>query len=82
MTQTAQAGATNAPAAGSTGRRLRMSDSERVLGQIERGEVLAGPDAARRIAARHMEAYGNAVWGPDNDTAWTDAIAGLNGGDA
>ncbi|WP_439947254.1 hypothetical protein [Streptomyces sp. BBFR109] len=38
-------------------------EDERVLGQIERGEVLAGPEAARRIAARHQEAYGNAVWG-------------------
>ncbi|WP_327377950.1 hypothetical protein OG393_30735 [Streptomyces sp. NBC_01216] len=36
-------------------------DAERVLGQIERGEVRADPDAAREIAARHEAAYGN-VW--------------------
>ncbi|MEV6791316.1 hypothetical protein AB0M87_04790 [Streptomyces sp. NPDC051320] len=36
---------------------------QHLLGQIARGEVLAGPDAARRIAARHQAAYGNAVWG-------------------
>lgn len=38
-----------------------MADHERVLGQIERGEVRAGPDAAREIAARHEAAYGD-VW--------------------
>ncbi|MGW7355154.1 hypothetical protein ACWGI0_00285 [Streptomyces sp. NPDC054802] len=38
------------------------TDSERVLGQIERGEIRAGADAAREIAARHQAAYGNAVW--------------------
>jgi hypothetical protein len=42
-----------------------LRDCDRVTGQIERGEVLAGPEGARRIAARHMEAYGNAVWGGD-----------------
>ena len=41
-----------------------MPDHERVLGQIARGEVDASAAAARRIAARHMAAYGNAVWGP------------------
>ena len=41
-----------------------MRDHERVLGQIARGEVQAGPDAARAIAARHQAAYGNTVWGP------------------
>ncbi|MGW5123220.1 hypothetical protein ACWEQ7_03990 [Streptomyces sp. NPDC004069] len=61
-----------------------LSDSERVLGQIARGEVVAGPEAARRIAARHQEAYGAAVWGaaPDPHAAWADALAGLNGGTA
>lgn len=39
------------------------SDSERVMGQIDRGEVRAGPEAAREIAARHQEAYGAEVWG-------------------
>lgn len=39
-------------------------DHERVLGQIARGEVRTGPDAAREIAARHQAAYGNTVWGP------------------
>lgn len=39
-----------------------MSDTERVLGQIERGEVRAGREAARQIAAKAQAAYG---------TAWT-----------
>lgn len=39
-------------------------DTERVIGQIARGEMRCGRDAAREIAARHQEAYGNAVWGP------------------
>ncbi|MFE9127012.1 hypothetical protein ACFYOF_16605 [Streptomyces sp. NPDC007148] len=55
-------------------------DTERVLGQIERGEVLAGPEGARKIAARAMEAYGNDVWGPDPDTAWADAVTSLTPG--
>lgn|GEM_PF-4148308 len=38
-------------------------DTERVLGQIARGEMRCGRDAAREIAARHQEAYGNKVWG-------------------
>lgn len=38
-------------------------DTERVLGQIQRGEIQCGPDAARAIAARHQAAYGNTVWG-------------------
>lgn len=33
-------------------------DAERVLGQIERGEVIAGAAGARAIAARHEAAYG------------------------
>lgn len=37
------------------------SDATRVLGQIERGEVQAGPEGARKIAACHEEAYGD-VW--------------------
>lgn len=37
-----------------------MPDHVRVLGQIERGEVRAGADAAREIAARHEAAYGDA----------------------
>ncbi|MGW2937632.1 hypothetical protein ACWDA7_38805 [Streptomyces sp. NPDC001156] len=59
-------------------------DDDRVLGQIERGEVIAGAEGARRIAARAMEAYGNAVWGPgpDADSAWADAVAGLTPGGA
>lgn len=60
-------------------------ESQRVLGQIERGEVLAGPEGARRIAARHQTAYGNTVWGPTPkavepaDDVWADALASLNG---
>ena len=66
-------------------------DTERVLGQIARGEVVAGREAARRIAARHQEAYGNAVWGPpagastgvepgpSADDFWADALASLGG---
>ncbi|MFF0790419.1 hypothetical protein [Streptomyces spiralis] len=46
-----------------------MRDHERVLGQIERGEIRVGADAAREIAARHQEAYGNDVWGPARDAA-------------
>lgn len=42
-----------------------MSESERVLGQIERGEIRAGRDAAREIAAR-VEAQGG-FWGPRQD---------------
>ncbi|MBO0804251.1 MAG: hypothetical protein J2P25_14400, partial [Nocardiopsaceae bacterium] len=33
-------------------------DAERILGQIRRGEVQAGPEGARRIAAWHEAAYG------------------------
>lgn len=51
-----------------------MSDADRVLGQIARGEVLAGPDGARAIAARHEAAYGD-VW--TRNTAWADANAAL-----
>lgn len=47
------------------------TDSERVLGQIERGEIRCGPDAAREIAARHQAAYGDQVWGQ----VWADAIS-------
>ncbi|MFH9610475.1 hypothetical protein [Streptomyces sp. NPDC017448] len=40
-------------------------DHARVLGQIARGEVRAGADAAREIAARHEAAYGGAFISPD-----------------
>ncbi|WP_030344881.1 hypothetical protein [Streptomyces sp. NRRL S-1022] len=55
------------------------SDTQRVLGQIERGEIRCGRDAARAIAARHQEAYGNAVWGPapSADGTRADAVASL-----
>ncbi|MFF7142329.1 hypothetical protein ACFZB5_13910 [Streptomyces nodosus] len=59
-----------------------MQDHERVLGQIERGEVVAGAEGARRIAARAMDAYGTAVWGSDPDTAWADACVSLTTGGA
>lgn len=56
------------------------SDTVRVLGQIERGEIRCGADAAREIAARAQAAYGDAVWGPNpDDAAWADALASLNG---
>ncbi|MFJ2178943.1 hypothetical protein ACIOHE_39375 [Streptomyces sp. NPDC087851] len=51
----------------------RATDADRILGQIERGEVRAGPDAAREIAARHQEAYGD-VWADPNDL-FADALA-------
>ncbi|MBM7554541.1 hypothetical protein [Thalassobacillus pellis] len=38
------------------------SESERIQGQIARGEVRAGPEAAREIAAK-IEAKGG-FWGP------------------
>lgn len=44
-----------------------MSESERVLGQIERGEIRVGPDAAREIAQR-VEAQGG-FWGPRDEDA-------------
>ncbi|MYU22905.1 hypothetical protein [Streptomyces sp. SID8352] len=56
-----------------------ITDAARILGQIQRGEIRAGADAAREIAARHQAAYGNAVWGPAPDDAWADALASLNG---
>lgn len=58
-----------------------MRDHERVLGQIERGEIWCGPDAARAIAARQEEAYGAAFTRPtteNNDTAWADALAAVS----
>ncbi|MFE4717292.1 hypothetical protein ACFRLW_12860 [Streptomyces sp. NPDC056728] len=53
------------------GRRIRQSaDTTRVLGQIERGEVRAGADAAREIAAKAEAAYGSA-WTHDTKTEAT-----------
>ncbi|MFJ9037414.1 hypothetical protein ACIRF8_12605 [Streptomyces sp. NPDC102406] len=61
-------------------RTMRQStDTERVLGQIERGEVRAGRDAAREIAARAEAAYG-AVWPADHARA--EALAAVKGGGA
>jgi hypothetical protein len=54
-----------------------MRDCERVLGQIARGEVLAGAEGARAIAAKHEAAYGD-VW--TRNTAWADALAELTSG--
>jgi hypothetical protein len=51
------------PGAGQRGYVRPLSDEEHVLGQAERGEVQIGPDAARRIAARHEAAYGDAFEG-------------------
>ncbi|MFI6251456.1 hypothetical protein [Streptomyces sp. NPDC051016] len=56
-------------------RRIHPSpDTERVLGQIERGEIRCGRDAAREIAARHQAEYGDEVW---PDSAWAAALASL-----
>ncbi|MEV0525990.1 hypothetical protein AB0I66_21375 [Streptomyces sp. NPDC050439] len=41
----------------------QSADTERVLGQIERGEVRAGRDAAREIATKAETAYGAAFHG-------------------
>jgi hypothetical protein len=57
-------------------------DTERVLGQIERGELRCGPDAAREIAARAEAAYGTAFTRRTDDDAWTDAVTALSGGTA
>ncbi|MFF8656764.1 hypothetical protein [Streptomyces huasconensis] len=51
-----------------------QADVERVLGQIERGEIRAGRDAAREIAAKAEAAYG-AAWATDR--AWADALTSL-----
>ncbi|MEW2351488.1 hypothetical protein AB0904_27945 [Streptomyces sp. NPDC006684] len=53
---------------------VQYRDADRVLGQIERGEVRVGPDAAREIAARHEARYGS-VWAKDR--AWAEAVADL-----
>lgn len=60
---------------------LAQTDAARVTGQIARGEVLAGPEGARRIAARHQDAYGD-VWATrvDADRAWADAIDSISAG--
>src|SRR5690606_24736430 len=63
------------PHAVSLSTRTPMSDAQRVLGQIERGEVRAGAEAARQIAAKHQAAYGDAVWGPTASTT-TDSVSG------
>ncbi|MFD7016039.1 hypothetical protein [Streptomyces sp. NPDC059928] len=55
-----------------------MTDTDRILGQIERGECRVGPDAAREIAARHEAAYG-AAWPADH--AWAEAMDTLTSGD-
>lgn len=58
------------------------TDTERVLGQIQRGEMWCGPDAARAIAARHEKAYGAAFGRPSAETidaAWADALTALDG---
>ncbi|PWG13943.1 hypothetical protein DF268_08750 [Streptomyces sp. V2] len=60
---------------------LTQTDAARVTGQIARGEVLAGPEGARRIAARHETAYGD-VWATDADRAWADAINDITAGGA
>ncbi|MCX3059574.1 hypothetical protein [Streptomyces beihaiensis] len=51
------------------------TDAARIIGQIERGEIRCGPDAAREIAARAEAAYG-AAWPADH--AWAEALTTLN----
>lgn len=50
------------------GRIAPLRDDERVLGQITRGEVRAGPDAAREIARRITEQGG--FWDPEWAECW------------
>lgn len=58
-------------------RRTRPSaDTERVLGQIARGEVRAGPDAAREIAADAEAAYGSAFYGTPAEALLTALAMG------
>jgi len=57
-------------------------DTERVLGQIERGELRCGAAAAREIAARAEAAYGAAFGRRTDDDAWADAVTSLTGGAA
>jgi predicted transcriptional regulator len=56
-------------------------DHERVIGQIERGEAWVGPDAARKIASRHEEEYGEAFTGSPAEVLrrrlWAAALASL-----
>ncbi|MER6235902.1 hypothetical protein ABT185_07475 [Streptomyces clavifer] len=47
------------------------TDQQRILGQIERGEMWAGRDAARAIAARHEAAYGDAFARTGEPAAFT-----------
>ena len=58
------------------------SDAERVIGQIVRGEIHCGRDAARAIAARHQDAYGGAFHGTPAEAllrsiAWGDVVAAM-----
>jgi hypothetical protein len=60
-------------------------DTERVLGQIERGEIRCGRNAAREIAERQEDAYGIAFNGTPaeallNGIAWGEAFAALTSG--
>ncbi|MFJ8538110.1 hypothetical protein [Streptomyces sp. NPDC093591] len=62
-------------------------DTERVLGQIQRGELRCGPGAAREIAERHEATYGGAFNGTPAQVllanlAWADALASLTFQDA
>jgi hypothetical protein len=61
-------------------------DADRVIGQIERGEVRVGPDAAREIAARHEAEYGAAFVGSPAEALrrqlWAAALASLDLKDA
>lgn len=50
-----------------TGHVRQQLDSERILQQIERREVKAGPEAARAIARRIEEQGG--FWGPRKTAA-------------
>lgn len=59
------------------------SDADRVLGQIQRGEIRCDRDAAREIAARQEEEYGIAFRGTPAEALlaqleWAAALAGLS----
>ncbi|MFJ4434572.1 hypothetical protein [Streptomyces sp. NPDC088923] len=51
-----------------------LTTDQHTLGRIERGEIRAGREAAREIAARAEAAYGD-VWPADH--AWAQAVTAV-----